>query len=321
MKKALFCALSLVSFAGPAVVEAQAPVDSTGIKLLFQRKFAEAEAFFESALKASPGDPELHYWEARALLYNHRADDAEDEIDKALEINDRVARYHYMRGQILGERAMNSNIFKQGILAPKVKNAFLRAAELDPGMVEAHVGLYNYYVMAPGIMGGSDEEALRQAEIVTTLDAPRGHILLANYHQHKNEPGLAEEELKKSIAAAPQRTSGYKMLGYLYVSEGKFDPAVEQFAKYVALDPKNPDAYDSYGDALYEQGKYDEAIEKYSLALSIDRNFSSSIFRLGNCYEMKGMKDRAVEHYRRYLSVDPSGRNAETAQKKIKELS
>jgi hypothetical protein len=33
------------------------------------------------------------------------------------------------------------------------------------------------------------------------------------------------------------------------------------------------------------------------------------------------MKAEAIESYRRYLTVDPSGRNAEAAQKKIKELS
>jgi Tfp pilus assembly protein PilF len=238
-----------------------------------------------------------------------------------LELNDSNARYHFLRGQILGVRAQTANIFKQGILASKVKNAFLRAVELDPTLIEAHIGLYNFYVMAPGIMGGSDEEALKQANEVEKLDPQRGHLLRANYYQRNKDFDHAEEEYKKSIDADPQKIAGYKSLGYFYIAQGKFEQAVSQFKKYVALDPKNPDAYDSYGDALIAQEKFDEAIEKYSFALSLDKNFSSSIFQLGVCYEKKGMKAEAIESYRRYLTVDPSGRNAEAAQKKIKELS
>ena len=313
-----FAALSVVtSFLFPT----EAQVDSTGIKLIEQRKYAEAKSFFEAAVKANNRDAESHYQLARVLLYDRNADDAEDQIDEALELNDSNARYHFLRGQILAERARTANVFKQGILASKVKNAFLRAVELDPTLIEAHIGLYNFYVMAPGILGGSDEEALKQVSEVEKLNPQRGHLLRANYYQRNKDFDHAEEEYKKAIDADPRKIAGYKSLGYFYIAQGKLEQAVSQFKKYIALDPENPDAYDSYGDALIAQKKFDEAIEKYSFALSLDKNFSSSIFQLGVCYEKKGMKAEAIESYRRYLTVDPSGRNAEAAQKKIKELS
>ncbi len=300
-------------------VEAQ--VDSTGIKLIEQGKFSEARSFFEKAIKTSKNDADAHYQLARVLLYQHEYDDAEDAIDEALELNDKDARFHFLRGRILGTIASDANIFKQGILAPKIKNEFLRAVELDPSLIEAHIGLYNYYIMAPGIMGGSDEEALKQAHEVVKLNAFRGHLLLANYHQHKKDFTGAETEYKLAIGSDPEKTSGYKALGYFYINQKKFDKAVAQFKKYVELEPKNPDAYDSYGDALFAQEKYDEAIEKYNTALWLDKTFSSSIYQLGACYEKKGLRSKAVETYQWYLSVEPSGRYAESARKKIKELS
>ena len=321
MRRLLLFALLFSIAARPQTSHSQEKIDSTGIKLIEGRKFAEAKVFFEAALKANSKDPEAHYQLARVLLFERNSDDAEDQIDEALKLNDANARYHFLRGQILGERARNANIFKQGLLAPKVKNAFLRAIELDPTLIEAHIGLYNYYVMAPGIMGGSDEEALKQASEVEKLNPQRGHLLMANYHQRKKEFAEAEEEFKEAISVAPEKTGGYKSLGYFYISQGKFEPAIAQFKKYVEIDPKNPDAYDSYGDALFAQEKFDAAIEKYNFALSLDKSFSSSIYQLGACYEKKGMKAKAIETYQWYLSVDPSGRNAESAQKKIKELS
>jgi tetratricopeptide (TPR) repeat protein len=300
---------------------AEAQVDSTGIKLIEQRKYAEAKSFFEAALKANSKDADAHYQLARVLLRQGNSDDAEDEIDEALELNDLNARYHFLRGQILGEKAQNANIFKQGILAPKVKNAFLRAVALDPSLIDARVGLYNYYIMAPGIMGGSDDEALKQANEVMKLNSTRGHILLANFYQRKKDFTQAEAEYKKIIDDDPKKIDGYKALGYFYVNQKEFDQAVAQFNKYVDLDPKNPDAHDSYGDALFAQEKFDEAIEKYSFALSLDKNFASSIYQLAACYEKKGLKTKAIETYQWYLAVQPSGRNADSARKKIKELS
>jgi tetratricopeptide (TPR) repeat protein len=301
--------------------QAEAQVDSTGIKLIEQRKFDEARSFFEKAITANKNDADAHYQLARVLLYQHEFDDAEDEIDKALELNGHNARFHFLRGQILGAVASNANIFKQGILAPKIKHEFLRAVELDSSLIEAHIGLYNYYIMAPGIMGGSDEEALKQANVVVKLNAFRGHLLLANYYQRNKDFAGAENEYKLAINSDPEKAGGYKALGYFYINQKRFDDAVAQFNKYVELEPKNPDAYDSYGDALFAHGKYDEAIEKYNTALWLDKTFSSSIYQLGACYEKKGLKSKAVETYQWYLSVEPTGRYAETARKKIKELS
>ncbi len=300
---------------------AQAQIDSTGIKLIAQHKYAEAKSFYEAAINTNRKDAEAHYQLARVLLIQGNSDDAEDQVDEALEINELNALYHLLRGNILGDRAQKANVFKQAILAPKVKNAFLRAVELDPALAAARVGLYNYYIMAPGIMGGSDEEALKQANEVAKLNFARGHFLLADFYRRKKDFTQAEAEYKKVIDADPEKIDGYKALGYFFINQKKFDQAVAQFKKYGELDPKNPDAYDSYGDALFAQEKFDEAIEKYSFALSLDKNFASSIYQLGACYEKKGMKTKAIETYQWYLTVEPSGRFSDPAKKKIKELS
>ena len=313
------CLLWLV--ARPPALHSQGVVDSTGMKLIEARKFAEAKVFFEASIQSDPKDPEVHYQLARVLLFERNSDDAEDQIDEALKLNDKVARYHFFRGQILGERARDANVFKQAILAPKIKNAFLRTVELDPAFIEGHIGLYNCYIMAPGIMGGSDEEALKQVAEVEKLDSQRAHLLRANYHQRKKEYDQAEEELKKFINAAPEKVAGYKSLGYFYLSQGKYPEAKVQFEKYTQLDPRNPEAYGCYGDVLLTEGKVDEAIDKYNFAISLDKNFPGPIYELGACYEKKGMKAKAIETYQWYLNVDPYGRHSESAHKKIKELS
>jgi tetratricopeptide (TPR) repeat protein len=236
-------------------------------------------------------------------------------------VNDNIARYHLLRGQILGQKAMTANMFSQGLLAPKIKNAFLRASELDPANIEARQALYNYYVLAPGIMGGSEEKAFEQAMAVVKLDAFRGYLMCANYYGRvKKDTVEAEKQIKKAIAADPERGSGYKQLGYLYMNWKRFDDARVQMQKYIDAEPKNPDSYDSYADVLKAEEKYDQAIEKYHYALSIDKKFGASIFSLAECYELKGQKQKAKETFQWFLSVESQGRRANAAQKKIKEL-
>lgn len=308
----LFCSISMVL---------SAQIDSTGIRLINDKKFVEAQTFFEAAVKKNETDAESHYFLAVALMMQRNVDDAEDVIDDAIDLNENKAKYHLLRGQILGQQAMNANMLSQGLLAPRIKNAFLKASELDPSNIEARQALYNYYVMAPGIMGGSEEKALVQANAVLTLDAFRGHLMLANFHARvKKDTMEAERQLKKAIASEPERGSGYKQLGYLYMNMRRYVDAYAQMQRYIEVEPKNADAYDSYADVLKSEKKYDQAIEKYHFALSVDKTFSPSIYSLGECYELKGERQKAKVTFQWFLTVDPHGRRAESAQKKIKEL-
>lgn len=296
-------------------------VDSTGIKLINQRKYSEAQSFFETAIQRNKKDAEAYYFLSIALMLQQKFDDAQDAVEEAIDLNENISKYHITRGNILGQKAMNANVISQGFLAPKIKNAYLRASELDPSNVEARIALYRYYVMAPGIMGGSEEKAFEQATAIVKLNPYRGHFLLSNYYaQVKKDTAEAEKQIKKAIAVKPDTGDGYKRLGYLFMNQRRFSDAYNQMKKYIELEPKNPDSHDSYADVLKFEQKYDQAVEKYLFALSIDKSFSSSIFSMAECYELQGSKQKAKETYQWFLTVEPQGRRAESAQKKIKEL-
>jgi tetratricopeptide (TPR) repeat protein len=296
-------------------------VDSTGIKLINQRKYSDAQSFFESVIQKNDKNAEAYYFLSIALMFQQKYDDAQDAVEEAIDLNENISKYHITRGNILGQKAMTANVVSQGFLAPKIKNAYLRASELDPSNVEARIALYRYYVMAPGIMGGSEEKAFEQATAVVQLNPYRGYNLLSNYYaQVKKDTVQAENQIKKAIAIKPDTGDGYKRLGYLMMNQKRWAEAYNQMKRYIELEPKNPDSYDSYADVLKAEHKVERAIEKYLFALSIDKNYSASIFSLAECYELQGSKQKAKETYQWFLTVEPQGRRAESAQKKIKEL-
>ena len=64
------------------------------------------------------------------------------------------ADYHYYYGASLGQQAKGANILKLMSIAPKSKEAFEKALELDSQHVPAHWGLLRYYGNAPAMFGG-----------------------------------------------------------------------------------------------------------------------------------------------------------------------
>jgi tetratricopeptide (TPR) repeat protein len=299
-----------------------AQTSGEGIKLYKDGKLPEAKSVFEAVITAEPKNSEALCY--LAMIHLSRTfrdlDKAEGYIDEALEIEPNSAMNHFVRGQVLGLEAQSSNIVSAGFIAPKVKKEFLRAVELDPTFVQARMGLFSYLLMAPGIMGGSEEEALQQAKEIVTLDPFQGHLTMASYYQKKKDAVKTEEEIKKAISAKPESGAGYHRLGYFLLNQNRHLDAVVAFKKYIDADPKNPDAYDSLADAYLAMEKYDEAIEKYNYALYLNKTYASSIYGLARCYELKGMNVKAKETYQWYLVTDPKGNRADEAQKKIKEL-
>ena len=147
--------------------------DTVAQRIVTEKKWSESAKYYEGIAENEPKNAEARYYQAFSLMLLQKFDDAQDAVEEAIDIKEPVAKYHLLRGQILGQKAMTANVVSQGFLAPKIKNAFLRASELDPSNIEARQALYNYYVMAPGFMGGSNEKALEQANAVTKLASIR----------------------------------------------------------------------------------------------------------------------------------------------------
>ncbi|HLP16278.1 MAG TPA: tetratricopeptide repeat protein, partial [Bacteroidota bacterium] len=241
-------------------VSAQGAIDSTGIKLLESWKTKQAQEFFESEIRKNPRDAEAHYYLAGALQRQGKSDEAEDAIDEALEINENVSKYHYLRGAILGDRALKTNRLKQAILAPRIKRAFLRSVELDPSNIDGHIGLFNYYMQAPGIMGGSEEKGFEEANKVLSLNPYRGHQMLAGYYARvRKDATKAEEEFRKMTEADPKNRDGYFRYGMFLVHEKKTDQAMTEFNKMLAIDPRSAETNFLYGRALFSMDQWDKA--------------------------------------------------------------
>ena len=291
-----------------------------GRELFKSKKYAEAKAVFESILSKSSYNAEANYYLGSIYLRADRdPDKAIEYLEKAIDAEPNNSMYHLVLSNALGNKAMQSNVIKQALLAPKIKSELEKAVELDPNSIEARTGLCQFYIMAPGIMGGSFEKAKQQADAVRTLDAYRGYLMYATIYNREEDWDQAEIYYKKAIAADPKKGTPYHQLGYLYTKLKRNPEAVAQFLKMVEYDPDNANSYDSLGDGYMANGQLDEALKSYAKAVSIDPKFAPSVFNLAKCYEKKNMKLEAKENYKRYIALVPTGSQSDEARSKIKD--
>jgi len=317
MIQMLACAALLLFPPSPAGGESIADA----MKLVAAKDYDGARKMLGAVVSRNESDAEARYQLSRLLANHYRDyDEAEGMMEKAVELADGNAEYHFFLGTVYGAQAQVAGLLSKFSYAKKTRDQFERAVELQPDSVGYRLALLSYYLMAPGIVGGGVDKARVQAQEILRRDPCEGHMSLARIADSENELENAEKEYRMAIAAKPAEWRPHHMLGYLYLRMKRADEAVTQFRDYVRISPKDPNSHDSLADGYLAKGNSDEALKCYTHALALDPHFPSSVYGAGNCYEAKGMKAEALESFRQYLAENQKGPYADKAKERIEEL-
>src|ERR1051326_1045682 len=100
---------------------------------------------------------------------------AGEAFEKALALEPRSSELHRLMGSVYGRRAETGSVFTAAGNARKARQYFEQAVELDPANREAVSNLFEYYLEAPGFMGGGIDKAETLVGRMIKLDAPAGH--------------------------------------------------------------------------------------------------------------------------------------------------
>lgn len=243
-----------------------------GINLFDQGKYDEAKEIFEAILEENYDIAEAHYYLAKCLFRIGDLDEAIANGEKAVDLDDENADYHFELGRLYAEDARDASIFRAPFIAGNIKEQFERTIELDPDHIQGRIGLAQFYLQAPGISGGDIDKALEQAQIVVTMDEMQGRFLLSRIYIEKEDFNKAESELKileEKYGEDPEFYYLYNYYGYFLLSQGRVDEAIEKFKKQVSLAPEEANPYDSLGEAYRIKGILVESLKEYKRAYSI----------------------------------------------------
>ena len=293
-----------------------------GIALFNKGKLGEAKGVFESVLKQDKKNAEAHYRLGLILLSRQfrNEDDAVDQMEEAVDLNPGNADYQYGLGAAYGSKAQHAGVIKQAFLAPKVKKAFEKAVELNPRLIEAHIGLAQYYWRAPGIMGGDMEKAWKEADVIIGLDEIRGRAFKAGILVAEKRPAEAVTEIKTLTANRPGDWRAWRSAGSFYLQNQMTDDAIAAFEKYSTMRPDTAHSYYTLAAAFVQKKDGEKAVASAKKSLSVDGEYAPGISVLAQAYELKGQKKEAREQYQRLLTKDLSEEQRKNVEKKVTEL-
>jgi tetratricopeptide (TPR) repeat protein len=277
------------------------------------KKYDEAEKLLKGVSEKSAEYAAAQYYLGRLSYDKKEYDDASEYFEEATEADPKQADYFNWLGNTYGTIAQNANMFKQGVLAPKMKKAWETAISLDSKNLSARTSLIQYYLQAPGFMGGSVDKAKEVAKQIVGLDAAEGHRQLGNIYVHEKKIAEAEKEFQEAAKANGDYAA---VLANFYTNQKQFDKA---FAMFEEALKKNPDDYVS----MYQVGKTsalsgqkldrgEECLKKYltHTPAQNEPSHAGANMRLAQIKEKRGNKAEAKKLFETALKLDKNLREA-----------
>jgi tetratricopeptide (TPR) repeat protein len=165
---------------------------------------------------------------------------AEELLARAAEVDPKSSVAQHWLGKAYGRRAENSNFFAAAGLATRCVRAFEKAVELDPKNKEAWSDLLEYYLSAPGFMGGGMERAVRAATRIGELDPVEKHYALARLAEKKKDYTAVEKSLRQALELAPKDAGRAIDVAKFLARRGRWEEAEAMFERAEQLQPGAP---------------------------------------------------------------------------------
>jgi tetratricopeptide (TPR) repeat protein len=171
-------------------------------QMLAAGRVDEAIPTLQLQIDRDPKDAEAHNLLCRAYFELDEWDRGIPNCERARDLDPTKSQYELWLARIYGERADHVGFLSAAGLVKKVRNAFERAVELDPQSWEAHTDLAEFYLEAPGIVGGGKSKAQSEADILMRLNPAMAHWIQARLAEKNKDPHGAEAEYRAEIAAS-----------------------------------------------------------------------------------------------------------------------
>jgi tetratricopeptide (TPR) repeat protein len=218
-------------------------------------------------LDKDASDPGTLFLIGRNCLMSGRLKRATDYLGRAAAADPANSEYEDWLGRTYGRRAEKSNFISAAGWAVKARQAFEKAVALDPKNRDAQDDLFDYYLNAPGFMGGGVDKAAHMADRIAAIDPAQGLYDKSKLAQKAKDYSQAEEYLRQAIALSPQSVGHTIELARLLAKEGRASEAEAVFAQAQEAAPDSPMVLFAHADVLIKQKRdLDEAkslLEKY----------------------------------------------------------
>ena len=204
------------------IANKDAPVHALiGRNYYMQGEYKKAAEFLEKAFSAEPGNAEDALWLGRAY----------------------------------GRRAETASPFTAPGYASKARQYFEKSVELNPANVDALDDLFEYYLEAPGLLGGGLDKAQDTADKMTRLNPSQGQFAQARLAEHRKQFSTAEEHLRRAVDLAPHEVDHLIELARFLTKQGRIPEADQSLERADRLAPNLPRLMYAKADLYIQKGR------------------------------------------------------------------
>jgi tetratricopeptide (TPR) repeat protein len=178
---------------------------------------------------------------------------ATDAFQKALEMESSKSEYAHWLGRTFGRRAETSNPFSAPMYASKARQYFEQSVALDPANDEALNDLFDYYLQAPGFLGGGYDKAEAVARRIAQRNAAEGHFAQAQLADKRKQFDTAEQQLRRAMELAPRQVGRILDLAKYLAKRGRYQESEATFDKAEKIAPNAPNILFARADVYIQQ--------------------------------------------------------------------
>jgi tetratricopeptide (TPR) repeat protein len=180
---------------------------------------------------------------------------ASEVLEKASNAQPSNSDYALWLGRAYGRRAETSGPITAPGFASKARQSFEKAARLNPRNIDALNDLFEYYLEAPGVLGGGMDKAQNVAAQIAQVDASDGHWAMFKLAEQRRDYSHAEEQLRRAIDAAPRAVGKFIELARFLAKEGRYQEADQSFERAEKIAPNSPKLMYAKADLYIRTGR------------------------------------------------------------------
>lgn len=298
-----FAAFTLAVYAGTT------PSGRSAQDLLTSGKLDEAVMELQKRIAGSANDAEAYHLLSRAFYALENWDQAIKMGERSVQLAPNKSAYHLWLGRAYGQKADKASIFSAPGLAKQARKHFERAVELNGKDVSARSDLAEFYLEAPGIIGGGKDKAKAQADLLAQQDPALGHWMNARLAEKDKDFGTAEREFKAAIDASNNDPVRWLNLASFYRRQGHYGEMEAAISSAVGKPRKQPNVLVDAASLLLRAGRslpqaaqlvtrYISGKEKSEEAPTFHAHYL-----LGQILEKQGDRNGAIREYQAALAL------------------
>jgi tetratricopeptide (TPR) repeat protein len=310
---------SLLAFCFVPLLGAQAATSAK--ELLTSGHVDEAIRALEQQVSASAPDAESYNLLCRAHYMIDEWDRGISACERAVVLDPQKSLYHLWLGRIYGEKADRAGFVSAAGLAKKVRTEFERAVELDPKNSEARADLAEFYMEAPGVVGGGKDKARAQAAALAAFNPQLADYVTGRIAEREKDNATAERAYRAAIETSHGTAQTYLHLAQFLAHNKRLDEMEQALHTLESAPVDRSEALMDAASLLLRTGRGN------TLAVSLLHRYLASpveegpAFKahdlLGQAMEKQGDRHAAAEEYRAALALSHTYSRAREDLKRV----